>query len=186
MFRSTRKGGDDMHFKKIFVFIALSMVIGFLGCAKEKVEAPKQERITKNLVPPKAEVKGTNFLIEVSDLKVNTTEDIASKEIVETPNLWGRIKITNKSKDMLDIQAVTVEYFDEAGKPIDFESGEKIAKANLYSKVLKPEETTEGSLDVTIPRKAIKGKVLGRMEINLVYIPSPLNRETLTFPEKVE
>jgi hypothetical protein len=175
-----------MHFKKIFVFIALSMAVGFFGCAKEKVEAPKQERILKNLVPSKAEIKGTNFSIELSNLQVVTIEDISSKEIVETPNLRGRIKITNKSKDMLDIQAVTVEYLDVAGKPIDFDSGEKIAKASLYSKVIKPEETTEGSLDVTIPRKAIKGKLLGRMEISLVYIPSPLNRETVVFPEKIE
>ena len=176
-----------MHFKKIFVFIALSTVIVFFGCSKEsKVEAPKQDRVTKNLVPPKAEVKGTNFLIELSDLQVITVEDTTSKEIVETPNLRGRIKITNKSKDMMDIQAVTVEYFDEAGKTIDFDSGEKIAKATLYSRVIKPEETTETSLDVTIPRKAVKGKLLGRMEINLVYIPSPLNRETVVFPEKIE
>jgi hypothetical protein len=175
-----------MHFKKIFVFIALSMVIGFFGCAKEKVEAPKQEQITKNLIPPKVEVKGTNFLIALSDLQVVTTEDTSSKEIVETPSLTGRIKITNISKDNLDIQAVTVDYFDEAGKPIDFESGDKIAKANLYLKVLKPEETSEASLDVTIPKKAVKAKALGKMVISLVYVSSPLNRETATFPEKIE
>ena len=175
-----------MNFKKIFILIALSMAIGFFGCAKEKAEAPKQERITKKLIPPKAEVKGTNFLIEVSGLEVITVEDIASKEIVETPNLRGRIKITNKSKDMLDIQAVTVEYFDEAGNPIDFEPEEKIGKAAFYARVIKPEEAFEGSLDVTIPRKAIKGSLLSRMEINLVYIPSPLNRETISFPEKIE
>jgi hypothetical protein len=69
-----------MHFKKIFVFIALSMVIGFFGCTREKVEAPERERITKQLIPPKAEVKGTNFLIELSDLEVITLEDKASKE----------------------------------------------------------------------------------------------------------
>jgi hypothetical protein len=51
---------------------------------------------------------------------------------------------------------------------------------------IKPEQTTEGSLDVTIPRKAIKEKVLGKMEISLVYVPSPLNRETIVFPEKIE
>jgi hypothetical protein len=175
-----------MYFKKIVVFIALSMVIGFFGCAKEKAEAPKQERITKNLVPPKVEVKGTNFSIALSDLQVVTTEDTASKEIVETPSLTGRIKITNISKDNLDIQAVTVDYFDEAGKPIDFESGDKIAKANLYLKVLKPEETTETSLDVTIPKTAVKGKTLGKMVISLVYVSSPLSRETVTFPEKIE
>jgi hypothetical protein len=175
-----------MHFKKIFILIALSLAIGFFGCAEKKVEAPTRERITKNLVPPKAEVKGENFLIELSELQVTTFEDITSKEIVETPKLWGRIVITNKSEGMLDIQGVTVEYFDQAGKPILFESGEKIATAAMYLKITKPEQTTEGTLDVTIPRKAIKEKALGQIEISLVYIPSPLSRETIVFPEKIE
>ena len=54
-----------MHFTKIFIiFIGLSLTIGFFGCAKEqRVEAPKHEQITKNLVPPKAEVKGQAFLV---------------------------------------------------------------------------------------------------------------------------
>ena len=176
-----------MHFKKkIFVFIALSMAIGFFGCTKEKAEAPKTQRVTKNLVPPTAEVKGTNFLVDLSDLVVITIEDTTSKEIVETPNLRGRIEITNKSKDMLDIQAITVDYFDEAGKQIDFQPEEKITKASLYFRVIKPEESFEGQLDVTIPMKAIKEKTLGKLEINLVYIASPLDRETVIFPEKIE
>jgi hypothetical protein len=184
----TKKGGQCMHFIKIFIFIGLSLAIGIFACTKErKVEAPKQEQITKNLVPPKAEVKGENFLLELSDLQVLTTVDIASKEIVETPSLRGHIKITNKSKDILDIQAVTLEYLDEAGKPIPFQSGEKISKVSLFLKAIKPEETTEGSFyDVTIPKMAVKEKALGKIEINLVYIPSPLKRETLTLSEKVE
>jgi hypothetical protein len=183
---TNKKGGNDMHFKKIFILIALSMAIGFFGCGERKAEAPTQERITKNLVPPKAEVKGENFLIELSGLQVTTIEDITSKKIVETPKLTGHIVITNKSKGMLDVQGVTVEYLDQAGKPILFESGEKIATASLYLRITKPEKTTEGSLDVTIPRKAIKEKALGKIEISLVYIPSPLNRETIVFPEKIE
>jgi hypothetical protein len=176
-----------MHFKKIFILIVLCVVIGFFGCAKEqKVEAPKQERITKNLVPQKSELKGQNFLVEISDLQVVMDVDTASKEIIETPSLRGHIKITNQSKDILDIQAVTLEYSDEAGKPIPFKSGEKIATASLFLKAIKPGEITEGSLDVTIPRMAIKEKALGRMEFNLVYVPSPLKRETLILPEKIE
>jgi len=177
-----------MHFTKIFIiFIGLSLAIGFFGCAKEqKMETPKQEQITKNLVPPKAEVKSQNFLVELSDLKVVTTVDIASKEIVETPSLKGHIKITNKSKNMLDIQAVTLEYLDEAGKPIPFKPEEKIEKVYPFWKVLPPEGITEGSLDVTIPKMAIKGTALGKIEINLVYVPSPLKRETFTFSEKIE
>ncbi len=175
-----------MHFTKIFVLIGLSLAIGFLGCAERKVEAPTQEQITKALVPPKVEVKGQAFFVELTDLKVITTVNIASKEIVETPNLKGKIKITNKSKDILDIQAVTLEYLDEAGKPIPYKPEEKISKVYAFWKALQPEGITEGSLDVTIPMSAIKEKSLRKIEVNLVYVPAPLKRETLTLSEKVE
>jgi hypothetical protein len=176
-----------MHFIKIFIFIGLSLAIGFFGCTKEgKVEAPKQEQIIKNLVPSKSEVKGPAFFVEINDLKVITTVNIASKEIIETPTLRGNIKITNKSKDILDIQAVTLEYLDEAGKPIPYQPDEKIVKVYPFWKALQPEGIAEGTLDVTIPTKAIKEKSLGKIEINLVYVPSPLKREVLTLTEKVE
>jgi hypothetical protein len=176
-----------MRFTKIFALLALSLAVGFLGCTTDKkVEAPKQEQIEKNLVPPKAEVTSENFAVEIRDLKVSMTVDATSKEIVETPKLSGHIVIANKSKGILDIHGVTVEYFDQAGKPILFDSGDKIATASVFLRSIKPEQTTEGSLDVTIPRKAIKEKVLGKMEISLVYVPSPLNRETIVFPEKIE
>ena len=176
-----------MHFKKIFVFIALCLAIGFFGCNKEqKAENPKLEQVTKDLVPPKAEVKGPNFLVELTDLKVVTTVNIASKEIVDTPILRGKIKITNKSKDILDIQALTLEYLDEAGKPIAYKPDEKIVKVYSFWKVLQPEDTAEGYLDVTIPKMAVTGKALGKIQIDLVYVPSPLKRETLILSEKVE
>jgi hypothetical protein len=176
-----------MHFTKIFVLISLSLAIGLFGCTKEqKVEAPKEEQVTKSLVPPKAEIKGPAFLVELNDLKVTTTTNIASKEIVGTPTLKGRIKITNKSKDILDIQALTLEYLDEAGKPIPYKPEEKIEKVYAFWKALQPEGITEGSLDVTIPMNAIKEKSLNKIEVNLVYVPSPLKRETLTLSEKVE
>ena len=176
-----------MHFTKIFVLLVLSLVIGLLGCSQpQKAEAPKEEQVTKNLVPPKAEIKGPVFLVELNDLKVTTTTNVASKEMVGTPNLKGNIKITNKSKDILDIQALTLEYLDEAGKPIPYKADEKIVKVYPFWKALQPEGHTEGSLDVTIPGKAIKEKSLGKIEVNLVYVPSPLKRETLTLSEKVE
>jgi len=176
-----------MHFTKIFIFLALSLAIGIFGCAKEqKVEAPTQEQITQNMVPAKTDVKGQAFLVELSDLKVVTTVNIASKEIVGTPSLKGSIKITNKSKDILDIQAVTLEFLNEAGKPIPYKPDEKIEKVSPFWKVLQPEGIAEGSLDVTIPMNAIKEKSLGKIEVNLVYVPSPLKRETLILSEKVE
>jgi hypothetical protein len=178
-----------MHFTKIFVLIGLSLAIGLFGfsCATEKkVEAPKEEQVTKNLVPPKAEIKGPAFLVELSNLKVTTTTNIASKEMVGTPNLKGNIKITNKSIDILDIQAVTLEYLDEAGKPIPYKPEEKIVKVYSFWKALQPEGVTEGTLDVTIPMNAIKEKSLRKIEVNLVYVPSPLKRETLMLSERLE
>jgi hypothetical protein len=176
-----------MHFIKIFIVIVLSLAIGIFACTKErKVEAPTQEQITKNLVPPKAEVKGQAFLVELNDLKIVTTVNISSKEIVGTPSLKGNIKITNKSKDILDIQAVTLEFQNEAGKEIAYKPDEKIEKVYPFWKILQPEGTAEGTLDITVPTNAIKEKSLKKIEVNLVYVPSPLKRETLILSEKVE
>jgi len=176
-----------MRFTKIFTISALSLAIGFLGCTTDKkVEAPKQERIEKNLVPPKAEVTGKNFLVQLNDLKVSMTVDTASKEIVDTPSLRGNIKITNQTKGLLDIQAVTLEYLDEAGKPIAYKPTEKMTKVYPFWKTLKPEETADGNLDTTIPANAVKAKSLSKIQIDLVYVPSPLSRDTLILSEKVE
>ena len=176
-----------MRFTKIFILIGLVLAIGLFGCsAEKKAEAPKQEQITKDLVPAKAEIKGPAFFVELTDLKVVTTVSTASKEIIETPNLKGNIKITNKSKDILDIQAVTLEYLDEAGKPIPYKPDEKISKVYPFWKALQPEAVAEGTLEVTIPTSAIKDKTLKKIQVNLVYVPSPLKRETLILSEKVE
>jgi hypothetical protein len=167
--------------------LAVSLAVGFLGCSKEqKAEAPKQERVEKNLVPPRAEVMGKTFAVVLNDLKVSMMVDTASKEIIDTPALRGNIKITNKTKGLLDIQAVTLEYLDEAGKPIAYKSEEKMDKVYPFWKILKPEETAEGNLDTTIPGNAVKAKALSKIQIDLVYVPSPLNRDTLTLSEKVE
>jgi hypothetical protein len=176
-----------MHYTKIFIIFALTLAVGLWGCTKEqKVEAPKEQRVEKNLVPPKAEVKGKNFVVELNDLKVSMMVDTASKEIVDTPDLRGNIKITNQTKGLLDIQAVTLEYLDEAGKPIAYKSEEKIVKISPFWKTLKPGEMTEGSLETTIPKNALKEKALSKIQIDLVYVPSSLSRDTLILAEKVE
>ena len=72
------------------------------------------------------------------------------------------------------------------GKPIPFSSGEKISKVSSFWKAIQPGEVFDGSIDATIPRAAVKEKALGKIEINMVYVPSPLKRETFTLPEKVE
>jgi hypothetical protein len=182
-----RKERPFMSFTKWFFLSALFLTVGFCGCSQDqKSEVPKTEQITKNLVPPKVEIRGQIFGVEINDLKVSMNVNTSTKEITETPNLSGTIKITNKTKDVLDIQGVTLEYFNEAGHQIPFSSGEKIATVKSFWKALQPGEVAEGSLDVTIPKKAVIEKALGKIQVNLVYVPSPLKRETLILPEKLE
>ncbi len=175
-----------MRTVKIFILFGLVSMVGIWGCAKEqKVETPKEQQITKDLLPSHTELKSQNFLVELKDLKVQMTVDNASKDILQTPSLSGNLKITNESKDNMDIQGVSLQYLDEAGKPIAFSSGEKSAKVSLYQNTIKPGESTEASLSATIPRAALKEKALGNVEINLVYVPSPVRRDTFTVPEKL-
>ncbi len=175
-----------MRITKVFMLLALGVIFAVWGCAgQKKVEAPKQEQFTENLVPSKAEIKGQGFLVELNDLRVNAIVDTVSKEMVETPSVKGSIKITNTSNDILDIQGATLEYLDETGKPIAFKSGERVSKVNAYWQPIKPGKNFEGSIDAKIPRGAATGKALGRLEINVVYISTPLRHETLTLPEKV-
>ncbi len=174
-----------MKYFTIAGIAVLALLVGLIGCSKQAAtEAPKQQYVTKNVVPPKADIKGPDFELQVDGLQVSMNIDTTSKEPIQTPSLQGTYKIINTSKDVLDVQGVTVEYLDEQGKPIAFSSGEKIAKASLMLNKINPGESSDGSLDVTFPRAALKS--LGKIDFNVVFIPSPLKRETLSMPEKLE
>src|SRR3972149_5360783 len=110
-----------MNTVKNLILVSLSLAIGIFvfSCGPEKkVEAPKQEQITKNLVPPKAEVKGPAFLMEINDLKVVTLVNTASKEIVETSRLTLDFAGSDRTKASQPVQGGGIYVPDEAGKPI--------------------------------------------------------------------
>jgi hypothetical protein len=174
-----------MKYAKVGMCVIFALGLLVIGCSKEKAkEGPQQEYMTKNLVPSKVEVNGESVALTFENLNTSWTVDTASQEIVQTPALRGSYKIVNTSKDLLEIQGVTVEYLDQAGNTIPFQSGDKIARASLMLSSLKPGESSDGSLDATFPRTALK--TLDKIRVNIVYIPSPLKREVLTITEKVE
>jgi hypothetical protein len=178
-----------MQIAKTFAFLPLTAAVLFavLGCtAEQRVETPEQEQIEKSLVPAKAEVTGRDFSLKVTDLKVAMTVDPDSKEIVETPKLRGSIHIINTSQNILDIQAVSLGYMAAAGKLIPFNSGEKMSKLDSSWKLIKPGEAFEGSIDAAIPLAAVKEKALGQIEVEEVYVPSPVKRENLSLIERIE
>jgi len=100
--------------------------------------------------------------------------------------LRGTIKISNHSKNILDVQGVTIQYLDSSGSPIPFKTGEKKVAVSAYWTDLEPGKDVENYLDATVPMAAVKEKSLNRIQVNVVYIPSPLKRESLGIPIKME
>lgn len=113
-----------MKYLTVLGLATLALVLGLAACSsKENAStAPKQEYVIKNLVPAKADIKGADFQIHIEGLQVSMNVDAATKQPVETPRLAGNYKITNTSKDVLDVQGVTIEYLDQQGKVIPFSS----------------------------------------------------------------
>jgi len=176
--------------KKFFLLSALGLifVLIFNGCEKkaEVAESAKTDEVTIALSPSAEEVKGEQFSLQLSDLKIIKTIDKSTKELTTTPNLKGNIKIKNISKNILEIQGVTFQYLDGSGNLIPFKTGEKNVTVSTYMRDLQPGKESETSLDVTVPMTAVKEKSLSKIQANVVYIPTPLKRESLDVAVKME
>lgn len=176
--------------KKIFLMsvVGLIFVLIISGCGKkaEVTQVPKTEEITVALTPSTQEVKGEQFTLQLSDLKLIKSIDKSTKELTTTPSLRGNIKISNKSNNILEVQGVTIQYLNSSGDPIPFKTGEKNVTVSTYWRDLKPGADAESSLDVTVPIAAVKEKSLSKIQVKVVYIPSPLKREVLDIPIKME
>lgn len=176
--------------RKFFIFPAIGIMIILIlsGCGKktEVTEAPKTEEVTVALTPSTQEVKGEQFVLQLSDLKITKTIDQSTKELTTTPSLRGKIKISNQSKNVLDIQGVTIQYLDASGNSIPFKTGERGSTASTYWTDLEPGNETESFLDITVPMAAIKENLLNKIRVRVVYIPTPLKRESFEVPVKME
>ena len=172
----------------LLLAVVLPLLFTLNNCSKksEVSEGPKTEEVTVALSPPTQEVKGEQFTLQLSNLKISETIDKNSKELTATPNLRGNIKIVNQSKNILDVQGVTIEYLDRSGNPIPFKTGEKRVSVSTYWTNLRPGKEAENYLDVTVPMAAVKEKSFDKIQVNVVYVPSPLKRETLDIPVKME
>jgi len=177
-------------FNKFFLLSALGLIfilaLNACGNKTEVAEGPKTEEVTVALTPSTQEEKGEQFSLQLSNPKVIKTIDKSTKELITTPSLRGNIKISNKSNNILDVQGVTIQYLDSSGNPIPFKTGEKKVTVSTYWKDLKPGTDSENYLDVTVPIAAVKDKLPSKIQVRVVYIPSPLKREALDIPVKME
>jgi hypothetical protein len=172
----------------ILLVVVVPLILALNNCGKksEVAEGPKTEELTVALTPSIQEVKGEQFTLQLSNLKILETIDKSTKELTTTPALRGNIKISNKSNNILEVQGITIQYLDSSGNPIPFKSGEKNVTVSSYWKDLKPGTDSENYLDVTVPMVAVKDKLLSKIQVSVVYVPTPLKREALELPVKME
>jgi hypothetical protein len=171
----------------LLIAVGLMLVFTVEACEKEKAtEASKPEEVTVALTPANQEIKGEQFTLQFSDLKISKTIDRSTKELTSTPILRGTVKILNHSKNVLDVQGVTIQYLDKAGNPIPFRTGENKTTVSTYWTDLQPGKEATDNLNLTIPIAAVKDKSLDQIQLNVVYIPSPLKREVAKVAVKME
>ena len=167
--------------------MGLILIFTFNGCDKTEVaEAPETEEITVALTPSNQEIKGELFTLNLSDLKIITTINKSTKEFATEPSLEGTLKISNNSTNILDIKEMTIQYIDISGNPIPFKDGEKKAKISIYGDNIQPGKDSEKSLNVKVPMAAAKEKSIHKIRAYVVYIPTPLKRESMEIPVKME
>ncbi len=175
--------------KRFFLFSAMGLIfiLIFNSCEKTEVaEAPETEEITVALTPSNQEIKGELFTLNLSDLKIIKTINKSTKELTTTPSLKGSIKILNNSTNILDIKEITIQYIDISGNPIPFKDGEKKAKVSFYESKIQPEKAFEITLDVKVPVAAEKEKSINKIRTHVVYVPTPLKKESMDVPVKME
>jgi len=176
--------------RKFFLFSAMCLlfIFTFNGCEKkpEVTEAPETEEVSVALTPSDQEMRGDMFTLKLSDLKILKTVNKSTKELTSIPSLTGTIKISNDSTNILDIKEMTIQYLDSSGNPIAFKSGEEKAKVSVYWSDIQPGKDSESSLDVKMPMAAAKEKAITKIRSHIVYIPTPLKRETMDVPVKME
>jgi len=169
--------------KKFFLFSAIGLlfIFSFNSCEKkpEVAEAPETEEVTVALTPSNQEITGEMFTLELSDLKIMKTINKSTKELTATPSLTGTIKISNNSTNILGIKEMTIQYLDSSGNPIPFKNGEKKAKVSVYWSDIQPGKDSEISLEVKVPMAAVREKAINKIRSHIVYIPTPLKRETM-------
>ena len=167
--------------------MSLILIFIFNSCEKTEVaEAPETEEITVALTPSNQEIKGELFTLNLSDLKIITTINKSTKEFATEPSLEGTLKISNNSTNILDIKEMTIQYIDISGNPIPFKDGEKKAKVSIYWDNIQPGKDSEKSLNVKVPMAAAKEKSIHKVRTHVVYIPTPLKRESMEIPVKME
>ena len=97
----------------------------------------------------------------------------------------GTLRLKNTSGNQsVRLVAGKILYMDAQGRPIKLEEArsEPVVKFTAYNNErLDPGQDATQSVEVDFPAQALKAKVLKEIRLELAYIPSPYQEQTVNF-----
>jgi len=140
---------------------------------------------TYTVTPAAMKVKAGIVTGEVTEMKVTERVEKGSGRVVAPAKLTAKVVLRNTSANQtVRLVAGKIQYIDAQGQPIKLEATrtEPTLKFSTYgSDRLDPGKEETQSLDVDFPAEALKAKKLREIRLELAYIPSPYQEETVNF-----
>jgi len=158
----------------------------FVGCSQQSSgTAPVIEDKTYTVTPAAMKVKAGIVTGDVTDMKVTERVEKGSGRVVSPAKLTAKVVLKNSSANQtVRLVAGKIQYIDAQGQPIKLEETrtEPTLKFATYgTDRLDPGQEATQSLDVDFPAEALKAKKLKEIRLELAYIPSPYQEETVNF-----
>ena len=158
----------------------------FVGCSQQPSgTSPVVEDKTYTVTPPGMKVKAGIVTGEVTEMKVTERVEKGSGRVVSPAKLTAKVVLKNSSANQtVRLVAGKIQYIDAQGQPIKLEETrtEPTLKFQTYgNERLDPGQEATQSLDVDFPAEALKAKKLKEIRLELAYIPSPYQEETINF-----
>lgn len=166
--------------------LATAVAVTTLGCAQGP-SAPATTIEDKTYAVTPASVKATAGILtgEVTEMKVTERVERGSERVVSPAKLTGMLRLKNTSANQsVRLVAGKILYIDAQGRPIKLEETrtEPVVKFTAYNNErLDPGQDATQSVEVDFPAEALKAKRLKELRLELAYIPSPYQEQTVNF-----
>lgn len=175
---------------KTLVVVGAGLVAaGLVACSREDQQAstsqPQVVDRSFTLTPASALVKVAFFSAELRDMTVQERVEQATGKVVDPPKLRATLKLKNTSENQAARPiAANIEYVDAQGKRIRLaeDRGDTTFKFSSYQERLDPGMEVTQNLEVPFPMAALKDRKLRDIRLELAYIPTPYEEETVSVP----
>ncbi len=166
--------------------LAAVVAVMALGCAQQpSATAAGVEDKTYMVTPASVTVKAGIITGEVTEMKVTERVEKGSDRVVSPAKLTGTVKLKNTSANQtVRLVAGKIMYIDAQGQLIKLEAArtEPVLKFSAYgSERLDPGQDAAQPLEVEFPAEALKSKRLKEIRLELAYVPSPYQEQTINF-----